>query len=151
MLIKLTKGYFAIVDDGAFDYLSQWRWKYTNGYAVRNVAITKRDKMGKRKYKTIFMHRLLNNTPEGYDTDHVNRDKLDNRICNLRTVTRSKNKHNATKYVTNKSGVKGVYWRGDINKWEAQITSNYKSRKLGCYKSIEEASKARKRAELLML
>ena len=44
------------------------------------------------------------------EIDHINNDKLDNRIENLRGVTRNQNQHNSKIYKNNKSGVKGVYW-----------------------------------------
>src|ERR1035437_132783 len=73
------KGKFAIVDNEDYEFLNQFNWYMTdNGYAVyRHLANgTKR---------TVRMHRLINKTPKGLVTDHINQDKLDNRKSNLRT------------------------------------------------------------------
>lgn len=77
--------------------------------------------------------------------DHINGDRSDNRICNLRPVTSSQNKANGERYVTNKSGYKGVIYRPDARgskKWRAQITVNYKRIALGYFHTAEQASAA---------
>lgn len=71
--------------------------------------------------------------------DHVNGNKTDNRIENLRQATPQQNQHNAKRRVDNKSGVKGVVWRKDSRKWRADIQVNGKRRSLGCFDSIENA------------
>ena len=137
--IKLTKGKFALVDNKDFDWLNQWTWCLnSNGYAVRDVG-------GRKNKKRILMHRLLNKTPKGLSTDHVNRNKLDNRKSNLRTVTQSQNILNAKLSKNNKSGYNGVTWYK--NRWVARIKINYKSIYLGRYKSLKEAVLARSREE----
>lgn len=82
--IPLTKGKSAIVDDDLYWSLSQIKWHYSGGYAVYFEKKT-------RPRKAVRMHRLINNTPEGMDTDHINGNKLDNRRANLRTCSRSAN------------------------------------------------------------
>src|SRR3990167_10756872 len=119
--VKLTKGRFAIVDDEDFEWINQWKWWYTTrGYAVRE-----------EKRKLIFMHRLINKTLLGFDTDHVNRNKLDNRKKNLRTVTRSQNFMNLNPRKNNSSGVIGV--QKNKNSWMARIKIGYVSIYLGCF------------------
>lgn len=71
--------------------------------------------------------------------DHVNGNKTDNRIENLRQATPQQNQHNAKRRVDNKSGVKGVIWHKDSRKWRADIQVNGKRRSLGCFDSIENA------------
>lgn len=90
--IALTQGKFAIVDNSDYGMLSQFKWQYLpagNGYAKRAVQI----KLEKHKYKviTVLMHRLILNAPEGVEIDHINRNSLDNRRCNLRICDRSTN------------------------------------------------------------
>ena len=78
--------------------------------------------------------------------DHINQNKADNRICNLRAVTRSENQKNYPKKKNNKSGVTGVYRR--YNRWVAQIGVNGTKIHLGCFHDIADAAEARKMAEI---
>jgi len=141
-LIKLTKGIAAIVDDDDFEHLSQWNWYLSEaGYAHRNQHI----RLGKNKYasKTVRMHRAINDTPDGLVTDHINRNKLDNRRCNLRTATKSLNSINRSVPANNRSGHKGVYWDSWSKKWRAEIKLNYKKISLGRFSDIQQAVEAR--------
>lgn len=134
--IQLTKNKVALVDDDMFEYLNQWKWYLNdNGYAVN-------------KGKTIIrMHRLINNTPEGLFTDHINMDKLDNRRCNLRSVSKSENGINRLKPKNNRSGCKGVCFNKNANKWMAEIKVKPTKIYLGIYTNLEDAIKIRKEAE----
>ena len=82
--------------------------------------------------------------------DHINGDPLDNRIDNLREVTRSLNMCNSRIYKTNKVGIKGVRWHKQNKRWEVQIRFNKKMQYRGYFKALEEAAKAvaQKRQEL---
>lgn len=139
--VKLTRGKYALVDDEDFEYLNQFKWFIqSNGYAGRDI--------GGRKNKTrVLMHRLVNDTPDDLVTDHINRNKLDNRRQNLRSVTQKKNSRNRGVSVNNTSGHTGVIW--NKGRWVACIKANYKKIHLGRYKTIEEAISARKEAEEL--
>src|SRR3990167_1658988 len=109
-IIKLNKGKFAFVDDENLEWLNQWKWFYSkNGYAVRNVYV-KGSGRKNQKTATILMHRVINNTPDGFITDHINRNRLDNRRENLRTVNESFNVINSPVRSDNSSGTKGVCW-----------------------------------------
>ena len=72
--------------------------------------------------------------------DHINGNKLDNRIENLRPATQAQNKSNGSKYSNNASGYKGVVKCG--NKWKAQITHGMKVYYLGLHETKEEAHEA---------
>src|SRR5437879_4118875 len=106
--IPLTQGQFAIVDDADFLELSQFSWyaqKQRHGfYAVRCI----RDEKGNQR--TILMHREIMRTQDGFDTDHINNDKLDNRRENLRICTASQNMQNKDIRSDSTSGFKGVSW-----------------------------------------
>ena len=58
--------------------------------------------------------------------DHINRNRSDNRISNLREVSNKQNMQNASKPSNNTSGHPGVYWHKQRSKWVAQIKHNYK-------------------------
>ena len=81
--------------------------------------------------------------------DHVNRVPGDNRICNLREATQSENMHNAGR--ASASGVPGVRWRAERNKWVAQIRVGYRNHVLGSFDTKNDAIAARKEAEQAMV
>jgi hypothetical protein len=83
------------------------------------------------------------------DIDHINHNRADNRIKNLRLVTKRENAQNASKGTRNKSGVTGVSWSKDSNRWKAQISIDGKSIMLGRYSNFSDAVNARKNAEIL--
>lgn len=76
--------------------------------------------------------------------DHINGDRSDNRIVNLRAATPQQNQANRAISKNNSSGYKGVRrYRYVVNKpWNASITVNRKPRSLGYFASPEEAHKA---------
>lgn len=81
------------------------------------------------------------------DLDHINQDKSDNRILNLREVNRSQNMHNVSIHKHNTSGHKGVSWFALRQKWRAYIFLDYRQMHLGLFNTIEDAVAARKNAE----
>ena len=81
--------------------------------------------------------------------DHINRNRSDNRICNLRDVTNQQNLCNAGNFSTNTSGRKGVYWDKRDRRWRAGIGNKGKYLSLGCFKTFDEAVAARVAAETL--
>ena len=79
--------------------------------------------------------------------DHINRNEDDNRISNLRAVTRSENCRNRKRPSTNTSGVVGVQWNKAKKRWYADAYNDGKRIHLGSFISKEDAIKARKYAE----
>lgn len=71
--------------------------------------------------------------------DHINRNKIDNRLDNLREVTQSINIHNASEKPS-KSGFRNARKVG--NKFQSEIKVNGKSIHLGMFNTAEEASNA---------
>lgn len=127
--ITLTQNKVAIVDDDDYEYLSQWKWYYNrSGYATRNES-----------GHQILLHRLLIESGDDY-VDHINRNKLDNRKCNLRICSNSQNQANSTKRSNNTSGYKGVSFNKQSKKWTAQITVNKNRIHLGYFDSPEDAA-----------
>lgn len=136
--IKLTKGYFTIVDDLDFEKVSKWKWSATkNGtkiYAVRND-------MGRR----IYLHRLIFGSTEL--VDHIDKNSLNNRRKNLRSANKQTNAINSDKMKTKTtSRFKGVHWAAQISRWRAKLSVNGKNISLGCFSSEEEAADAYKNA-----
>jgi len=82
--------------------------------------------------------------------DHINRDKADNRLCNLRDVTRAQNGQNQTRRRNNASGHSGVSWDSNAARWVAAIRADGKRRYLGCFKELDAAVAARKAAEIAL-
>lgn len=131
--------YFDIED---YEKVSQHTWRVNNnGYLVANIWIDE-------KRKVIEMHRYLFKVQEGLYIDHINRNKLDNRSCNLRYITPSSNGFNADMQGNNTSGKVGVSYNKQNNNWVAHIGYNFQHIYLGSYIRFEDAVRAREAAEL---
>lgn len=76
------------------------------------------------------------------EIDHINGNRADNRIENLRSANRQQNMWNTSIPVTNKSGIKGVCWHKTGKKWRAQIQVSGKQVFLGLFNDIEDAATA---------
>jgi len=106
--------------------------------------------------KLWYAHRLIwtnahGPIPDDLQIDHINGLRSDNRIANLRLVTYAQNhqnRHHAEK--NSSSGVKGVYWRSQIQKWAAEIRHDYKKYYLGSFHTIAEAKLAYNNAASLL-
>ena len=71
--------------------------------------------------------------------DHINRNKSDNRIENLRLTNKSLNAFNSKIQSNNTSGCKGVSYIRKSNRWESAIKINGKKIILGYFKCLNEA------------
>jgi len=96
-------------------------------------------------------HRLIWIFHHGYspsdDIDHIDGNKTNNKIENLRVLTRSQNLHNAKAKRGNKGGCTGVNWVASKKYWQATICINYKQQYLGSSNSYLDACALRKSAE----
>lgn len=125
----------ALIDLEYVDVVNDYKWRLNyQGYVVN-------DKVGK-------LHRFLMNPGEDLVIDHINRNRLDNRICNLRACTLQENNMNKSIPCNNTSGIQGVSWDKNRNKWLVHITVNRKQIHLGYFNTIEEAAEARRQAEI---
>ena len=79
--------------------------------------------------------------------DHINHNRGDNRLVNLREVTQAENAKNASMYANNKSGATGVFWRPERNQWHASMSSGGKQIHIGVFTTFDDALAARKEAE----
>lgn len=138
--IPLTQGRFALVDDEDFEHLNKWNWFFNNGYAKRVKCREKIDE--KYKQVQVLMHRVINQTPDGFETDHIDGDKLNNQKYNLRTATRSQNSMNSIgkKRYSSSSKYKGVDFHQ--GKWRAVIRGFKKQIYIGHFSEEIEAAKA---------
>jgi hypothetical protein len=142
-LIPLSRGLAAKVDDADFDWLNQWKWyaaRRRKGEETFYAARSARTPEGKKF--TIWMHREIARTPEGLETDHKNQDSLDNQRINLRPSTRSQNQWNRRLPKNNTSGVMGVAWRKDREKWHAKIALFGRDKHIGYFETRIAAQKA---------
>ncbi len=140
--IKLSKGKYALVDDADYDWLNQWSWHF-HDYAIRTEYLGRVN--GKKITRNIRMHRLVCNTPDGFYTDHINGDKLDNRRSNLRACNKSENAMNVGIRKDNSSGYRGVYRthpKANSKPWQAEIKKDGKRIYLGYFDEAIDAAKA---------
>ena len=129
--------------------------KWNSRFADRQ-AFTSKNKNGyfhgSINYKTLLAHRVIfamchGEWPEcGAVVDHINMDKEDNRICNLRLATISQNGANAGARKRNSSGYKGVSWHKGAMRWTARISFGGEDKYLGLFDCPEEAHDAYRRA-----
>jgi len=104
--------------------------------------------------QTIGLHRIVwivgaGPVPDGMEIDHINGDKGDNRLSNLRLCSPAQNRQNKSKYKNNTSGYKGVNFDSSSkgkNPWRAKIVVNKKSISLGNYPTKIEAHHAYEKA-----
>jgi len=103
---------------------------------------------GYAKTRTKKLHHFILPKLNGFEPDHKNTDKLDNRKLNLRYATISQNNMNVPLRKNNTSGVTGISRREKTGKWRAYIKINRKKIELGEFVNIDTAIKARLDAEL---
>ena len=133
------------------------RRKTTAPNAVKGDAIYRRNGRGyvltTIDGESYRVHRLIWKIHHGeprrdMSIDHIDGDKENNRIENLRLVKQAENLLNASMRSDNKSGCVGVYWEKRRKKWCARITRKNRDIWLGAFKTKEEAIKSRKLAEI---
>ena len=78
--------------------------------------------------------------------DHINGNRLDNRIANLRSVTHQENGKNCAIGIKNTSGTIGVSWHSRDLVWTAQVNKNGKQKHIGSFKNKDDAISARAKA-----
>jgi hypothetical protein len=148
-------------------------WKFINGYEnykisdhgnVKNIITNKmlKPRINNRGYNNVDLynigkrtkpiHRLvaeafLENPDDKRCVDHIDRNKLNNHISNLRYATDSENGMNKSRQSNNTSGIVGVYFCKDRNKWRAVIKKDGNPIHLGYFETKEEAIEARSKAE----
>ncbi len=117
-------------DDYDGEYFSCFKWYISpHGYAYRPVGKHDQEYTGKHG-RIIYLHQEVARTPKGMVTDHINRNKLDNRSCNLRWadwILSAQNRKQPKRVKTGSCGYKGVW---DIYANRPEAKSKYKARKV---------------------
>ena len=125
-----------IFDKEDYDRIKKYHWyEEYDGY----IRASNKDR--------IHLSRLIMNAPKDMYVDHINHNLKDNRKSNLRIVTASQNAMNRTLGSNNTSGVTGVVWVKNEQKWKAEIRVNGEVHYLGSYDKFEDAESNRKEAE----
>lgn len=116
-----SQGMTLIDEDNS--WLEKYSWVLgSHGYPMANVD-------GKLR----CLHSVILSIRKPLVADHINRNKLDNRIENLRVVSRGDNSANTGVSKNNTSGYKGVVWSTKKGKWIAQTSIGGKRKHLGVF------------------
>jgi hypothetical protein len=136
--ILLSNNSIAIIDEDVKELINENTWrKNKGGYAIRSS--TKNSKP-----KNILMHRFVweiwhGPIYVGFEIDHINGNRLDNRLSNLRLVTHKENQQNYHASKNNcTSKYKGVHWKKDHNKWRVMCGNIH----VGYFEAEEDAALA---------
>lgn len=137
-LVPLTRGEWAEVDLADLHLVADRAWR-SNGRPGHFYAVAwKPDRSG-----VDLMHRVIFACcPEDVGPDHVNRNGLDNRRCNLRTATPSQNMANRRPRHDSRSKFKGVSSRKDNKSWAATVGIDGTRIHVGTFHDEEEAARA---------
>jgi hypothetical protein len=130
--IPLTQNQMALIDKEDLDKVKSISWR-AQFHKKRGVFYA----VGSHG----LMHRFLINPPKGMDTDHKDRNTLNNRKSNLRICTRTQNNMNRPMQKNNGTGYKGIA-KNQCGNFFARIVVNKKAKYLGTYKAPEKASQA---------
>ena len=135
-------------------------FRYEEGVLIRTKAPTKRpdllekpvgcaDAQGYlvvtvegRSYKVhrVVWEMKVGAIPKGYMIDHINNNKRDNRVENLRLATKNQNECNKAARSDSSSGVKNVVWNGQRGGWSISISYEGKRRRFGLFDTVEKAA-----------
>lgn len=139
--IKLSRGYYALVDDDFQDEFGGLGW-----FAIKitdtRVYAARWSRGGLKNRKLIYMHRYVLGKPTERDVDHIDGNGLNNQRGNLRWASRSDNQANKGISKQNTSGYKGVTWNKRLKKWQASISRENQTRYISVHKNIEDAARA---------
>lgn len=124
------------IDNEDIDKITKHRWALRYDKGINNFYL-----MCKHLNKSIHIHRIITNCPDGLVVDHLNHDTLDNRKKNLKVCTQQDNMQNKNIQKNNKSGYSDVLLRKN-GKYQARYTFNKKRMYLGMFNTLEDAVNA---------
>lgn len=128
------KFYFDLED---YELIKEHRWNMRNGYIVADIDGTK-----------VSLHRLVMGvTDSDLKVDHIQHNKTDNRKSQLRIVDNSQNSMNRRRAINNTSGITGVRFNTQNNKWQAYIGIDGELIHLGYFDDASRAIDVRNKAE----
>lgn len=126
-----------LVDDEDYEKTKVYKWYGERG-ASNNTFYA-------RTAYRVSIHRLIMDSPQGLEINHINGNGLDNRRQNLEICTKTKNGlWRVAVNKNNKSGCPGVSWHKQQRKWYVTVRMDGKNRYLGLYEKLENAIEARK-------
>ncbi len=132
-------------------FLSAYNWGPDGSgyYRCHNCEIWNGNQIhGKRLHW--FVAQLMGlEVPDGYQIDHIDRNKLNNQRYNFRAASKRLQNQNTDMYKNNTSGYHGICFHKCHNKWGATIRINNKQKHLGYYATAEEASEIYQAAKKL--
>jgi hypothetical protein len=128
--------------DGELYWKTPTNQKIVKGSKAGCIGVRgyKKIQINGKKYMT---HRLVFLYHHGYlpkEIDHIDNNKSNNNITNLRQASRSENMKNMGLHSKNKSGFKGVSWHKASNRWIVQLMVGNKKNYFGIYKDLELAA-----------
>lgn len=133
---------FAVIDDGDFELVNQYRWFAQwnkNGRTYYARGYHKKDSFGgKPKF---FMHRIILKVKKGEQVDHIKHNGLINTRDNMRICNNGQNGMNSRVFAGT-SRFKGVYWKKANRKWCSHIRLRKKDSHIGLFKIEVEAARA---------
>ena len=94
------------------------------------------------KYGSLAAHRIVFLMHHGYMpkiVDHIDGNKLNNKIENLRAATYTENSYNSRIGKRNTSGSKNISWRPNQCKWRVRVNANGKTITIGQFEDFEFA------------
>jgi hypothetical protein len=125
----------ALIDDADASLCEGPKWWLINGYARQHRWL---DGVVVRR----AMHRLIMGCPVGFEVDHINGNKLDNRRANLRLASHRQNCQNQRVYTRNTSGFRGVVYCRRTGRWRAKVVSAGRCHSAGYHSTAEQAAHA---------
>lgn len=127
---------WAVTDVDKLPLVEGRRWtQLRSGYAVS------RGRANSDEADIMFLHRMVIGAPQGKRVDHIDGDKLNNRLGNLRLCSDAQNSRNSRLALNNTTGAKGVT-KTATGRYRARITYNYKEIHIGTFDDVQAAYEA---------